>query len=120
MNWFAWSLLSALFAAATAIFAKIGVEGVDTNLATAIRTSVVLFFALDRRSADAWRRVVHAPFRKNMDVPYLVGNRDWTLLALLFSCSSTRPRLKSGSSRQAQFGLRRYRGFYLSRREDFH
>ena len=44
MNWFYWSLLSALFAGATAILAKVGVAGVDSNLATAIRTSVVLAF----------------------------------------------------------------------------
>ena len=42
MNWIFWSLLSALFAGATAILAKIGVAGVDSNLATAIRTTVVL------------------------------------------------------------------------------
>jgi transporter family protein len=45
MNWVVWSLLSAVFAAATAILAKIGVAGVDSNLATAIRTAVVLLFA---------------------------------------------------------------------------
>jgi Predicted membrane protein len=45
MTWFTWSLLSALFAAATAILAKIGVAGVDANLATAVRTSVVVLFA---------------------------------------------------------------------------
>jgi transporter family protein len=44
MNWLFWSLLSAGFAAATAILAKIGVTGVDSNLATAIRTSVILVF----------------------------------------------------------------------------
>ena len=44
MNWLAWSLLSALFAAATAILAKIGIAGVDVNLATAVRTSVVVVF----------------------------------------------------------------------------
>jgi transporter family protein len=38
-------LLSALFAAATAILAKVGVAHVDSNLATAIRTTVVLVFA---------------------------------------------------------------------------
>lgn len=43
MNWFTWSLLSALFAAFTAICAKVGVEGIDSNLATAIRTTVILF-----------------------------------------------------------------------------
>jgi transporter family protein len=44
MNWLTWSLLSAAFAALTAILAKIGVQGVDANLATAIRTSVVVVF----------------------------------------------------------------------------
>jgi transporter family protein len=45
MNWIFWALLSALFAAATAVLAKIGVAHVDSNLATAIRTTVVLVFA---------------------------------------------------------------------------
>ena len=44
MNWLVWSLLSAIFAGATAVLAKIGVAGVDSNLATAIRTTVVLLF----------------------------------------------------------------------------
>src|SRR5580692_12809547 len=44
MSWFTWSLLSALFAAATAILAKLGVTGVDANVATAVRTSVVVVF----------------------------------------------------------------------------
>lgn len=45
MNWLHWSLLSAFFAALTAILAKKGVAGVDSNLATAVRTVVVLIFA---------------------------------------------------------------------------
>ena len=45
MNWFIWSLLSAVFAAATALLAKLGVSDVDPNLATAVRTTVVLLFA---------------------------------------------------------------------------
>ncbi len=44
MTWLGWALLSAVFAAATAILAKIGVTGIDSNLATAIRTTVVLVF----------------------------------------------------------------------------
>jgi len=43
--WFVYALLSALFAAATSILAKIGIEGVNSNLATAIRTVVVLVMA---------------------------------------------------------------------------
>jgi transporter family protein len=42
MTWLGWALLSAFFAGLTAILAKIGVEGVDSNLATAVRTTVVL------------------------------------------------------------------------------
>lgn len=44
-SWIFWSLLSALFAGATAVLAKVGVAGVDSNLATAIRTTVILLFA---------------------------------------------------------------------------
>ena len=45
MSWIGWALLSALFAAATAILAKVGVAHIDSNLATAVRTTVVVFFA---------------------------------------------------------------------------
>lgn len=45
MTWIGWALLSALFAAATALLAKVGVAHVDSNLATAVRTTVVLVFA---------------------------------------------------------------------------
>jgi bacterial/archaeal transporter family protein len=44
-SWIGWALLSATFAAATALLAKVGVEHVDSNLATAVRTTVVLVFA---------------------------------------------------------------------------
>ena len=68
MNWIFWALLSAFFAGLTAVLAKIGVTGVDSNLATAVRTTVVLVFtwsiafsvnanamaALSRLSDRAW------------------------------------------------------------------
>ena len=41
-DWFYWALLSATFAAFTAIFAKIGLEGVDSDYATLIRTFVII------------------------------------------------------------------------------
>lgn len=41
-SWFQWALLSAAFAALTAIFAKIGIRGVDSDLATLVRTGVIL------------------------------------------------------------------------------
>ncbi|MEO5499862.1 MAG: EamA family transporter [Ginsengibacter sp.] len=43
--WWTYALLSAFFAALTAIFAKVGIKGVDTDLATAIRTVVILVIA---------------------------------------------------------------------------
>ena len=45
MNWFSWALLSALFAGLTAVLAKVGVKDIDSNLALAIRTVVILTFA---------------------------------------------------------------------------
>lgn len=43
--WWIYALLSAVFAASTAIFAKIGIKGVNSDLATAIRTVIVLVLA---------------------------------------------------------------------------
>ena len=45
MSWITWAILSAVFAAATALLAKVGVAHVDSNLAMALRTSVVVVFA---------------------------------------------------------------------------
>lgn len=71
MNWLYWSLLSALFAGLTAVLAKIGVAAVDSNLATAIRTSVVLIFAW----SIAWMTA------KPIDLTALPG-RTWLFLTL--------------------------------------
>jgi transporter family protein len=43
--WWIYALLSAFFAALTAVFAKVGIRGVDSDLATAIRTVVILIIA---------------------------------------------------------------------------
>lgn len=45
MNWFTWALLSALFAGGTAVLAKYGLAGVNSHLATAIRTVVIVVFS---------------------------------------------------------------------------
>ena len=45
MNWAAYAVLSAFFAALVAIFGKIGVAGIDSNLAVAFRTLIIVFFA---------------------------------------------------------------------------
>lgn len=42
-NWFFWAVLSACFAALTAIFAKIGIQGIDSDFATLIRTIIIVF-----------------------------------------------------------------------------
>lgn len=71
MGWLGWSLLSALFAAATAILAKAGVANIDSNLATAIRTTVVLVFAW----TIAWTTGAHDGMKH-------VSGRAWLLLVL--------------------------------------
>ncbi len=48
-NWFLWVLLSAGFAALTAIFAKVGIAGVDSDFATLIRTFVIILVLALRR-----------------------------------------------------------------------
>ena len=70
-NWFFWALLSAVFAALTAIFAKIGLEGVDSDLATLVRT-VVIFAVLAGfvYFAGKWRD------------PFELSSRTWLFLVL--------------------------------------
>jgi transporter family protein len=70
MNWFHWALLSALFAGLTAVLAKAGVKGIDSNLATAIRTVVVLVFA--------WSIALCRGF----DSLHKATSRTWLFLAL--------------------------------------
>jgi len=41
-SWFYWAVLSAVFAALTAIFAKVGIQGVDSDLATLVRTAIII------------------------------------------------------------------------------
>ncbi len=70
-SWLFWSLLSALFAGATAVLAKVGVTGVDSNLATAIRTTVILVFAWAIALVTARPGALAA-----------LGSRTWVFLAL--------------------------------------
>ena len=60
MSWLTWALLSALFGGLTAILAKIGVTGVDSSLATAVRTTVVLVFAWGVATGLSWLCYFHA------------------------------------------------------------
>jgi transporter family protein len=61
MSWLFWALLSALFAATTAIFAKLGVAGVDSNFATAVRTTVVVLLAWGIALATRTENSFHVP-----------------------------------------------------------
>jgi transporter family protein len=70
MNWFLWALLSAFFAGLTAVLAKVGVQQIDSNMATAIRTVVILIFA--------W---AVALLTKNQPFS-TIGKRTWIFLIL--------------------------------------
>lgn len=62
--WQTWALLSAIFAAVTAILAKVGVEAIGSDLATLIRTAVVLAFAAAVVAAsDGFEQVSEVPGR---------------------------------------------------------
>lgn len=70
-NWVFWAVLSAAFAALTAIFAKVGVAGVDSDFATLIRTVVILaLVAAIAFARGAWQPVAS------------VSGRTWTFLLL--------------------------------------
>ncbi len=69
--WFVFALLSAVFAAATSILAKVGIEGVNSTLATAIRTVVVLVMA--------WGMVFLTGTQSGIGK---IGGRSWLFLIL--------------------------------------
>ena len=69
--WIVFALLSAIFAALTSILAKIGIEGVDSNLATAIRTVVVV--------GMAWIMVLITHAQNGLST---IGKRSWIFLIL--------------------------------------
>ena len=64
--WWMYALLSALFAALTAIFAKVGIKGVNTDLATAIRTVVILVIAWSIAFFRGGTSSVHSLTRQNI------------------------------------------------------
>jgi transporter family protein len=70
-GWFFWAALSAAFAALTAIFAKVGIQGVDSDLATLVRTWIIV--------ALLWAFVVLAGKWTN---PLALPGRTWLFLAL--------------------------------------
>lgn len=71
LPWWVFALLSAFFAALTTIFAKLGIQNVSSNLATAIRTVVILFIA--------WAIVLGTGEVKTIGT---LGTRTWVMLIL--------------------------------------
>ncbi|WP_428072002.1 EamA family transporter [Candidatus Avelusimicrobium alvi] len=69
--WIVYALLSALFAALTSVLAKVGIEGINSNLATAIRTAVVLLLA--------WGIVFATGVHQQISS---VSQKSWTFLVL--------------------------------------
>src|SRR5215469_8681098 len=76
MTWVFWAILSAIFAAATALLAKVGVAGIDSNLATAIRTSVIVIFT--------W--TIALSLEKHHALSE-IGRRSWVFLVLSGICT---------------------------------
>jgi transporter family protein len=70
-GWFLWALFSAGFAALTAIFAKIGIKGVDSDLATLVRTVIIAFVL----SGFIW-------FTGKWTNPFSMPGKTWLFLAL--------------------------------------
>ena len=70
-NWFYWAVLSASFAALTAIFAKIGIQDVDSDLATLIRTWVILVVL-----------TAFVFFAGKWSSPWQLSTKTWTFLIL--------------------------------------
>lgn len=71
MNWLYWAFLSAFFAALTAIFAKIGIQNVDSDLATLVRTFIIIIVL----SAFVW-------FAGKWSSPFVLSSKTWFFLGL--------------------------------------
>jgi len=70
-TWFHWALLSAVFAALTAIFAKVGIQGVDSDLATLVRTAIIIVVL----SAFVW-------YAGKWSNPLALPSKTWLFLGL--------------------------------------
>ena len=70
-SWFYWALLSAAFAALTAIFGKIGIREVDSDLATLVRTAIIIVVL----SAFVW-------FAGKWSNPFRLPQKTWLFLGL--------------------------------------
>ena len=90
-SWQVWALLSAVFAALTAIFAKVGVEDINSDLATLIRTVVVLISLSRDPVCDRPVQPVGPDLDQELGVPVSVRDGHRRVMALLFSRAQTGP-----------------------------
>ena len=70
-SWLYWALFSAVFAALTAVFAKIGIQGIDSDLATLVRTAIIIVVL----SAFVW-------FAGKWSNPFKLSPKTWLFLGL--------------------------------------
>lgn len=87
LSWQFWALLSAAFAALTAIFAKVGVENVNSDFATFIRTIVILLVLGGNPDRDRAIPVPHLDFEPELLVSDPVRHGDGWIMDLLFPCA---------------------------------
>ena len=90
MMWWIYALLSALFAALTAILAKVGIKGVNTDLATAIRTVVILLVAWGIVFARGGTDSLSTLTRQNWLFLVLSGVATGAIVDFLFQSPATR------------------------------
>lgn len=79
--WVLYAVLSAVFAALTSILAKVGIEGINSNLATAIRTVVVLIMAWTIVFCTGNLKGIESIGTKSLGFSYPFGNCNGTFLA---------------------------------------
>ena len=82
--WWIYALLSAFFASLTAIFAKIGVTNVNSNLATAIRTIIILLVAWGIVLFRGEYKTIQSLSKHNLFFLVISGYRHGTFLDFLF------------------------------------
>ena len=99
--WFVFALLSAVFAALTSILAKIGIAGVNSNLATAIRTMVVLVMAWGMVFLTNTQGGISDQQKKlAVSDPFRSGNG--CFVVMLLSCPADRRCIEGCADRQAE------------------
>ena len=97
--WLVFAILSSIFAALTSILAKVGIEGVDSNLATAIRTAVVLIMA--------WGMVFLTSAQNGIGQ---ISQKSWTFLILSGLATGAANATRSGARSWATAVRSRARG----------